>query len=762
MKYDLKEKFREDYRHGVCIGITLLFLGLGFLFPNALPRLGEAFRDVGTSIVYYFYELFAGNSGDCPVPPTVLEVQRWQWAESPWEPLRLFPWTWEEFKVLWREYWTLWATWENVQDYVWSFSDTLRVIATLLMALLPLIIPVWLKARKYTEEQEGDDDADDDADKQPLPSKLYADSVHLKRFKALLFVSVYPAVRWCRSFIDFIKENKIYYQTWLLLWLLYFNVISIGVALLAFYLYFVVSFDFLGIYVQVVKLFVDLTPMIRFIPGVLWFVIAFFLLNHFARELGFAQLEHNERKNRGFLNERGVVTVIYGNMGTGKTRMLTSLALSAEKQLRDQALEILLETDMKFPNFPWVRLRAEVKRRMEEHTIVDVFSIRRWIRAWKEDYIMLEENNLLAWYQRRVRKGKVKDDKTFGYDIEHYRTTYNDNLQIIHFYDAIEDYAQAYYVYSIQTSLIFSNYSIRVDFDVTDNGHFPLYNDDFFRRKPEYQHLYSRYCHIIDYDMLRLGKRMLDESPNKNALGFGVYVVSEIDKERKNELQIRKQASARKKRAVDEAEVEECTQDNDLFNACLKMIRHATVIANRVFVKVLCDLQRPEDWGAGGREVGEVVFIDDKGEKAPVLPFFSPYWLIHGCYSLHNMFFRFYLSYMGVRDDNTLLLYLFKNTTALYTQYIDRTEKLFGCQTFHLEVESGRMDGNSKKRKFYGMDKKDFSRRYSTDAMSSIFDLPNTVSIADFAEYADVMASKAERDMQNSHFQNDINRYVSK
>ena len=762
MKKDLKELIREDYRYGICIGITLLFLGLGFLFPNALPRLGEAFRDLGTSVIYYFYGFFSDNPDACPIPATVLNVQSWEWAESPWEPLRLFPWTWQEFKVLWRQYWRLFITWENVQNYLWSMSDTLEILAKVLTLLLPLYLPIWLKAQKYTEPQ---DEEDEDQENPDTPAKKkqkpVEDSKHLKRFKRLLYLTVYPAAAWCKRFYDFLRENKTYYQTWLFMWLLYFNVLSIVLSALAFYLYFVVSFDFVGIYTQLVKILTDLTPMIRFLPGFVWLILAFLVLNYFAREAGFSKLEHNERKNRGFLNERGVVTVIYGNMGTGKTRMLTSLALSAEKQLRDQALEILLETDMKFPNFPWWRLRAEVQCRMEEHTIVDIFSIRRWIRAWKEEYLYLEENDLVAWYQRRARKGKTREDRTFGYDVQHYRTTYNDNLQITHFYDAVEDYAQAYFVYSIQTSLVFSNYSIRVDFDRINKGHFPLYNDDFFRRNPKYQDLYSKYCHIIDFDMLRLGKRMLEENPNKNALGFGVYVVSEIDKERKNELEIRKAASSRKKRGSDEAEEEECSQNNDLFNACLKMIRHATVIANRVFVKVLCDLQRPEDWGAGGREVGEVVFIDDKGEKSPTLPFYSPYWLIQSLYSIHNVFYRFYLSYMCVREDDTLLLYIFKNTTALYSQYIDRTEKLFGCQTFHLQVESGRMDGKPKERKFFGMDKKDFSRRYSTDAMSSIFDLPNTVSIADFIEYASIMASQNERSLQRSHFQRDIDRYIT-
>ena len=741
MRGKIKGLFKSrDYRHYICIGITLCFLGLGFLFPNALPRVAEAFRDLGTSLVYYIYGIFADSPDLSPVRPTVNSAQSWQFAASPFEPLRLFPWTWEEFKILWVKYWKLFATWENVQNYFLKSSDLLLILSQTVTLIIPLMIPLWLKAKSYTKEQ-SEEEIDRD--------KINKDSKPLKCFKRIVYTTVYPVARWIKSLVGFVRENEKYYQMWLFIWALYFNLISIGVAAFAFYLYFIVSFDWLSLYTQVVKLFADLTPAIRFIPGIAWIVIAYLILNHVARERAFDKLEHNERKNRGFLKERGVVTVIYGNMGTGKTRMLTSLALSAEKELRDQALEILLETDMKFPNFPWVRLRQAVQRRMEARQIVDVFSIRRWVREWKRAYT------------KRLKHGKDVSGMLFNYDVKHYRMTYNDNLTVTDIFDAISDYAQAYFVYSIQTSLIVSNYSIRTDFDVSDNGHFPLYNDDFFRRNPEYQDMYSRYCHIIDFDMLRLGKRMLEENPNRNALGFAVYVVSEIDKERKNELEIRKQASSRKKSKSKDEEQEECTQSNDLFNACLKMIRHATVIANRVFVRVLCDLQRPEDWGAGGREVGEVVFIDGKGDKSPVLPFYSPYWVVSALSVINNLFFKFYLKYIGSRDDNTLLLHLFKNTTAFYEQYIDRNEKLFGCQTFKLEVESGRMNGDVKQRKFYGMDKKDFSARYCTDAMSSIFDLPNCVSIADFTEYSGIMATKAERDLQNAHFQKDINDNIA-
>ena len=740
----------SDYRYYISIAITLFFVGCGFMFPNAIPRLAEAIRDFGTSCCYYFFGLFSENPAACPIEPTVLNYQAWEFTESPWEPLRLFPWTWEEFKVLWGEYWSLWATWENFENYWWSLSSLLEIISKVLIIALTIYIPYFVISKLKKKPQSDSEDL-----------RINEDSKPLALFKKFQFGVIYPVVDWIKGYIEFLRENPRIYKTWLFLWCLYFNVISIGVAFIAYYLYFIVGFDVLSIYTQVIKLLLDLSPMVRFLPGIVWFIAAFFVLNYLAKEAGYKNLEHCERCNRGFLNERGVVTVIYGNMGTGKTRMLTSLALSAEKQLRDQALEILLETDMKFPNFPWVNLRNEVKRKMENHEFVDVFSIRRWARSLRSNCNYLTANKLWAWFARKIRAGKARDP-LFEYDVMHYRTTYNDNLTVTDIFDAINDYAQAYFVYSIQTSLILSNYSIRVDYDVTDNGHFPLYNDDFFRRKPEYQSMYSKYCHILDFDMLRLGKRMLEDNPNRNALGFGVYVISEIDKERKNELQIRKQKSGKKKvkakEGEDVEEQEECTQDNDLCNACIKMIRHATVIANRVFVKILCDLQRPEDWGAGGREVGEVVFIESKGDKAPVLPVYSPYWLLSFGSFFYSKFLNFNLKYIGERSDNTLFMYLLKNGAAAFGAYKDRTEKLFGCQPFKLEVESGRMDGKVLNRVFYGMDKKDFSARYCTDAMSSIFDLPNAVSIAQIVEYADILATKAERDKQNSHFQKDIDR----
>ena len=130
----------------------------------------------------------------------------------------------------------------------------------------------------------------------------------------------------------------------------------------------------------------------------------------------------------------------------------------------------------------------------------------------------------------------------------------------------------------------------------------PLRDNDFFKRSPERQEAYSRHAHIIDFDMLRLGKKMIEDNPKARRLSFGVYVITEIDKERKNMNDLKET----------KIKVDEVNQKNDLFNACLMMSRHAAVVDNKVFIRFIMDLQRPEAWGAGGRELGEVIYISEK------------------------------------------------------------------------------------------------------------------------------------------------------
>ena len=731
------EKCKRDYRHIICAGITLISLGLCFLFPNSLPRLAETVRDLGLSIAYYFCALIAPEKN--PIPATVTKMQSWKFAEGIWKPITVFPYTWEEFTAKWSEFWSVVFTQENFTAYLYDFADKLNKLSRLLLVLVPLVLVLVLSLNSFANKR------CQDRDKK---------SKQLKVFERFLFNVVYPTIAWCKDFVNFCKENSAYYKAWLVLWMLHFNGFSIAVAFFAYYLYFAVSFDVKNIYTQLLKLLADLTPMIRFIPGVIWCLIGIWVYNYICRSMAFTRLYYAERCNRSFLAGRGVVTTVYGEMGIGKTQMITSMALSSEIAQFDDAFDILLEKSMHFPNFPWQRLRDKLRKKIDNGTIVDLPSCRAYIkhaRFFFERIYSLSTYDADKYRAMRLKYDFFDEDYTFGYDYTHYRTTYNDELKITHLYEDLEDYACAYLIFTVKTSLLFSNYSIRVDSILSDLGNMPSRNNDFFHRPPEYQEAYSHHAHIIDFDMLRLGRKIIKDNPKARRLSFGTFVITEIDKEFKNMQELKET----------KINANETNQKNDLHNACLMMCRHAAVVANRVFIRIICDLQRPEAWGAGGRELGEVIYISEKSELAPALPFFSPYWLCQWIFSgIKGAWLNFFGKYTVNRCDKTLFSYLCENGISQINNHYDKVEGLFGTQTLKLEMQSGRMDGEVKKEKWRLIMKKDRSRRYRTACLEAVFDSyePNTMHIDDFIMYAGEVGTQEENELQNSYFQNDITK----
>ena len=706
-----------DRRHYVCMVITLGFVACGvFIFPNALFRLLEAFRDLGNSLAYYFCGLFFDIN---PITPTVNDVQSWQITESYFQPLTLLPFTWEEFQVVWGAYWQRFFNLETFQGYFQALGNSLSIISRVLLIVLPLLLLGYTLFNRYLNQHNNNYDAESRA---------------LRCFKKVTNYTYRPIRKWIPEFISFLRCYDKWYIAWLVLWAFYFNVLTIAVEFIAFYLYFIVSFDMIGIYRQVYKLLLDLSTVIRFLPLPVWIGIGIAVMEIISRSRAFSELRHREHRNEGLVDERGVMTVVYGPMGAGKTKLITDMALTAEVRLRDMAFEIIVETDFKFPNFHWSTFEQELKKAIGKHKVFSVPSAKKWVyNAYK------------SW------KRKPEAKRIWGYDFERYGLTYNDNLKIIHIWSALEDYASAYLVYTVQSSLLIANYSVRVDNLYQDLGNFPVWNTDFFDRDPRYMESYSRHAHIIDFDMLRMGKRLLEQNPNRHAFGFGVYIISEIDKERKNTLELKEI----------KANDEKCNQKNDRFTALVKMSRHACVIANRVFLKIFADLQRPDSLGADARELGEVVYIEDPGEMIPVLPFFAPFWFFDVVTTvLFNKFKNMYYKYRHVRSDNTLPMYLLKNLVAGLEHIRTKSTNLFNSATTKLLVESGRMDGEAQKRKHYMQAKKIYGDRYGTDCLSGIFDQyaeKNTIGIDDLPEYQGKIATKEELLLQNSFFQNDVN-----
>lgn len=713
---------KVDYRHIICIIITLGVVALGvFRFFDSIGRIIEACRDFGLSIAYYFCELFMMPHN---IIPTVNDYANYDLIYNPFggiSPSISLPDSWEGFKVKWGEYWQAFASKENLDGYFAWLGDFLYAFSLVILICLPLVIILILVSRKLLNKQNND---------------WGEDTGPLKLFKAAANHTYRPAKEWLADFSHFVAEHKAYWGIWLALFALYFNIATIFIEFLAFYFYFVVSFDFVSIYRQVYKLACDLWVPFNFLPWWAWVIAALWLIDRWRRKIGFARLRHNEMKNRGFINARPIVFMTCGTMGKKKTTMISDMALSQEVMFRDKAFEKFLEEDLKFPYFPWINLENAIKTGMEYHHIYNLATVELYIHK----------------KQRRWLKSSCRE-KIFNYDYERYGLTYNDKQKIIDIWEVLETYAKLYFIYVIQSSLIIANYSIRSDMLISDLGNFPLWDSDFFERDSRLIDSFSRHAHIIDFDALRLGKKVIEHNPNSDFFEFGVVVITEVGKERKNALELKEIKAAAK----------ESNQKNDGFNDWLKMIRHSATVANYPFVKVITDEQRPESWGADARDLCEIVHIKDSGPTKLAMPFFFIAELLYSF--IFGRFVNAYYKYRHLRGDNTLLMHILKTFAAKIQHYYTGIYNTFGYCALNVQVESGTQDGELSAHKYYLANKKIYSKRFSTDCYSDFFAvkaLRSNIGIDDLREYATEKASVDELTRQNSYFVRDLTKGFNK
>ena len=525
----------------VTVVISAIFLGLTAIFWQSYVRFGEACRDFGLSAAYYFCELFGIDYTFTPTVTEYSDVLQWE---------ILLPSDWDGFTASAKQYFALLIDGENFAGYWAAVGDIMLIVAKVIAILLPCVLVLWLVLWRMYRHGNTDHNRD---------------TVPLRIFKAIASKTYQPIKRAVLSYRDFLRQNPAIWICWIILWVVHLNAASIVMGFLAYYFYFVLSFDVAGLYVQVCKLFIDLQVVFRHFPWWSIVTVCWLLFNRWRKKIALNRLRHFEARNCGFINELPIVSMSCGSMGKKKTTLITDMVLSQEVMFRQKALEILQNNDMKFPYFPWIAFEDELRTCMEHGTVYNLASVKTWV----------------ALKRSRFLKHRNAEWQLYGYDYRRYGTDFDDTLKISRLFDVLETYAQAYFIYVIQSSLIVANYSIRTDNALLDNGNFPLWLTDFF---PKHRRECNRHAHILDFDVLRLGKKVLENNPRAGSFEFGVVAITEIGKERGNNLELKEV-----KKGTDEA-----NQKNDLFNSWLKMCRHSTTVDNFPFIKVFTDEQRPE------------------------------------------------------------------------------------------------------------------------------------------------------------------------
>ncbi len=688
----------------ITIGISLIIVLLSVLFfQTSWLRLFETFRDFGVSVKYYFCKLFEVKTSVLPTVTDYSSVFSWN---------VFLPDSSEKTNGYVKEFFALFFNADNFKAWLNGVTDGLYVFLKILVLSLPCIVLIVILSQKIRQKRNND---------------YNEDTKPLKAYKAVENKVFVPVVRFVKAYIAFLKENIKVVYAWLILLAVTLNFASVFVAFFAYYFYFAVSFDVANLWVQFGKLIVDLQVVVKTIPLIGWLVIAYILFNRWRKNHAMRRLRHYEARNCGFINELPIVSMTCGSMGKKKTTLITDMALSQEVMFRQKALEILQKADMKFPYFPWICFEKELQKCMEYKTVYNLATVKAWIEKKR----------------KRFEKHGNTDLQLYGYDISRYALTYKDGLKSYDIFDVLSTYAQAYFIYVIESSLIVSNYSMRTDNSLLDEGNFPLWALDFFSENERK----SRFSHILDFDVLRLGKKVLENNPKAGSFEFGVVAITEIGKERGNVLdhkEIKKNT-------------DETNQKNDLFNSWLKMCRHSATVDNFPFIKVFTDEQRPESWGSDARDLCDIIHIVSSGEQRLALPFYTIEEMLAEW--AFGRFMSLYTDFRYRRGDNTLLVYVLKSITARLWKRNVKIYNKYGYAVAKIEKERGTMDAKAENKRYFLMNYKIYRNRFSTDCFSDYFnDLAKEtkVGLNDYLEYATEKASVDELKKQNSYFINSL------
>ena len=146
---------RFDYRHIICIAITLAFIACGvFLYSGALGRLIEGGRDFGLSVGYYFCEIFGISHNITPTVNDLPKIPFFDFTPAPPSvPSVPLPETWTGFKSNWARYWQLWATMDNFTGYLSFLGNLLFTLCKVIIIVLPFVLLAYVYLKRYLKRK---------------------------------------------------------------------------------------------------------------------------------------------------------------------------------------------------------------------------------------------------------------------------------------------------------------------------------------------------------------------------------------------------------------------------------------------------------------------------------------------------------------------------------------------------------------------------------------------------------------------------------
>lgn len=729
-----KDKARKIIMHiiaGICIVSAILF-GVFYFGKPIAHRFVQTLKDVWNSFAAYVTLLFTGADG--AITPTV--------QIFPEDMDAILPLTWEELLEALYRFWDRFTNWKIILSYLWMvFEKIALALSWISLFILPAFLIGLLIFLIYRKK-----DTRHNEDTRPLRGfKKMRDRAWIP-FKGAVF-----------AFNRFMKRHWWYLLVMALIWAYNVNILAIANEVLAYLFYVSWAGDFSAfsnILIQAAKLAVDLTVVQNFIPGWIWFLIGYKLLDIWRKHIGRNRLKKCIEADMEFIDKYPGALFVTGKQRSKKTSMLTMLKILFERRFREAADKRLLQRDAQFPFFPWINLEKFIQRNRSEHKIFMLYHCRKFIRKLRTIHA-LEDTKRRARYLALLKKeyGYGWDDCFFGYDTS-YGLEYNDGLTHVHLFEAMEMYSQLFFIYSQTSPLDLSNLSIREDFTWRDHGNFPVFDGDLLGRDAGESTKASKYSHVIDFDAFRPGLKFDPDNPNRDAVEYGIGVVQEVDKERKNS----KTRAASGNKADGELGI--ATQDNDGFEIDLKVRGQVALVDFYDFWVWLIDAQRVGDLGASNADLTNQVFIKGRAKEALKIPFFEVEETLFGLVTaIYNKIHRFFRSRKG---SNTLFHHLIKLAYEPIWKAHDRVEKEFTVWKLDTKVTDGGDNEELGRDGFWILSYVTYRARFASDVCKAFYEYRFARSkrgIDDIPCYTAIETDVKMMMAQNSYFTEDMTVY---
>ena len=778
----------------LCACFTLASLFFTFtIFRVNFVVLWNSIKELGLAFVAYFmYAFFRVLPEQSPITqPTEHPVIP---PEAP--PPNILPEQPYEFRSSAEEFLSLLFSSENLVNYLALLGLALEIFLPFLPLLLVFYFVLKFRIKSSFSKRN---------------TRHNVDTIALKAFKSTSDIVYTPPKSYLVDLVKYIQTRTLFGLrlpfVWSMIWLFNLNIFAIVLSTFAIMIYFPVSLSLLALYNFFHNTLLLLLNIFRVVPPKLWFIPIIYILirvglsiDRWRKKVGISRLRHMENKNKGFINSLPPVVMVVGPPEAGKTTLVTDMGLSAEAIFRHTVDEQLFEISLEFPNFSFRLLERSIMNAIKSQEIYNMTSTEDWI-----DRQLFNYKKTLKLYYRcirdaakrgikaRVAKGYLKpyykeaQKYIWNYDFDRYGTTYDNKLYVVDIVEAVKDYSKFFYFYLQE--LILSNFGVRKDARLRDIGNKPKWNNDFFERDSTLIHHMSerdskgrvgisRYSKVFDYEMFRLGKKLTENPKFAGAYEGGVILLNEFDKERGNQFknsdiketikQLRDSIKMLEKANADataqklelEQLTERATQLTDKLNHQLAFIRHACTVRNIPLVKVIVDMQRPEELGSGARDLFQIIHIREKSDTFLTMPFFFIYELIYSL--IFPRYKKVQSEYDYNRGDNSLLMYLLKKVGATIHNGYRRIYNMFGYHVRLLAVENASTGKMLRESKYYLMTKKIYAKRFSTDAYGDIFKAQqraSRVGLSHLSEYKNLKASVKELQSQNSYFVNEVLKY---